>query len=270
MSASDKVFAGSIPDMYDAYMVPLIFEEYAAQMAQRVAAARPQTVLETAAGTGALTRALADLLSAQARYAVTDLNEPMLQRAAQRQGDDPRIVWWQTDAMSLPFDDYSFDAVCCQFGAMFFPDRVGAYREARRVLREDGQFHFNVWDDIRHNEFAREVTEVASGLFPSDPPLFLARTPHGYHDIRRIEADLRAAGFSEIRIDTVERRSVAPTPRAAAIAFCQGTPLRSEIEARDAGTVDKVTDLAAQAIARKYGDGPISGKMQAHVVFARP
>ena len=269
MSASDKVFAGSIPDIYDAYIVPLNFEGYSADMARRVAEARPRDVLETAAGTGALTRALASLLSAQARYAVTDLNEPMLQRAAQRQGEDPRIGWPQADAISLPFDDDSFDVVCCQFGAMFFTDRVAAYRETRRVLRVGGQFHFSVWDHIRHNDFAREVTDVASGVFPSDRPLFLARTPHGYHDIERIEADLREAGFSEVSIDTLERRSTAPTPRVPAIAYCQGTPLRSEIEARDAGAVEKVTDLASQAIGRKYGEGPVSGKMQAHVIFAR-
>src|SRR5579871_3745647 len=173
MSASDKVFSGSIADNYDTYLVPMIFEGYAADLAQRVAEAKPRAILETAAGTGALTRALAVLLPAQTSYTVTDLNEPMLQRAAQRQGNDPRIIWRQVDAMSLPFDDDSFDAVCCQFGAMFFPDRVTAYRETRRVLRADGRFHFSVWDDIRHNEFARVVTETAAGLFPSDPPLFL-------------------------------------------------------------------------------------------------
>jgi hypothetical protein len=113
------------------------------------------------------------------------------------------------------------------------------------------------------------VTDVASEVFPSDPPLFLARTPHGYYEIERIEADLRQAGFWEVSIDTVERRSAAPTPRVPAVAYCQGTPLRSEIEARDAGAVEKVTDLASKAIGRKYGEGPVSGKMQAHVVFAR-
>ena len=224
MSASERVFGGSIAEIYDAYIVPLNFEGYAADMARRVANARPRDVLETAAGTGALTRALASLLSSQAHYAVTDLNEPMLQRAAQRQGKDPRISWRQADAISLPFDDDNFDVVCCQFGAMFFPDRVAAYREARRVLRVAGQFHFSVWDHIRHNDFAREVTEVTSGVFPSDPPLFLARTPHGYYEIERIEADLREAGFSEVSIDTVERRSTASTPRVPAIAYSTALP----------------------------------------------
>ena len=108
------------------YLVPLIFQAYASDLAPRVAQAAPAQVLETAAGTGVLTRALAPLLRADARYTVTDLNQPMLDRAAARQGSDQRIIWQQADALHLPFSDDSFDAVCCQFGAMFFPDRVAA------------------------------------------------------------------------------------------------------------------------------------------------
>ncbi len=269
MSGSDKVFAGSIPEIYDAYIVPLNFEEYASDLAQRVCESNPGHVLETAAGTGALTRALAPLLAPTARYVVSDLNEPMLQWAASRQGADPRIAWRQADAVHLPFERAAFDVVCCQFGVMFFPDRVAAFREVIRVLRPGGRFHFSVWDSIEYNDFAREVTHAAYAFFPADPPLFLARTPHGYHDVRRIEAELREAGFSDIVIETVERRSTAPSPRIPAIAYCQGTPLRNEIEARNPKALDAVTQLATDAIARKYGDGPVSGKMQAHVVAAQ-
>ena len=178
------------------------------------------------------------------------------------------MIWQQSDALKLPFDDESFDAVCCQFGVMFFPDRIAGYREARRVLRTDGHFYFNVWDRIEENDFARVVTEVAGKVFPENPPLFLARTPHGYHNVNLIEADLRAAGFSTIRIETVTRTSVAPTPQHPAIAYCQGTPLRNEIEARDEAALERVTTLASEAIARIFGDGAVSGKIQAHVVTA--
>ena len=173
---------------------------------------------------------------------ITDLNQPMLDRAIARQAPDPRIMWKQADAMQLPFESESFDAVCCQFGVMFFPDRVAGYREALRVLRPGGRFFLNVWDRIEDNDFARVVTETVSNIFPSDPPLFLARTPHGYHDVDAIEADLRAAGFLTIQIETVARSSVAPSPRHPAIAYCQGTPLRNEIEARDAAGLESVTD----------------------------
>jgi SAM-dependent methyltransferase len=149
-----------------------------------------------------VTRALAPLLRADARYTVTDLNQPMLDRAAARQPSDHRIVWRQADALNLPFSDGSFDAVCCQFGVMFFPDRIAGYRETLRVLKPEGVFAFNVWDRIEDNEFARVVTDAAGAIFPDDPPLFLARTPHGYHDVAKIKDDLGAAGFSNVEIVT--------------------------------------------------------------------
>jgi SAM-dependent methyltransferase len=194
MTDSDKVFAGSIPAFYDTYLVPLIFEAYANDLAERAAARAPKTVLETAAGSGVVTRALAARLAANARYTVTDLNQPMLDHAANRQGPDDRITWRQADALDLPFDDASFDAAVCQFGVMFFPDRVAGYAEARRVLKPGGAFLFNVWDQIDANEFADVVTEAAASVFPDDPPRFLARTPHGYHEMDLIREELGKAG----------------------------------------------------------------------------
>ncbi len=269
MPAIDKLFAGSIPEIYDTYMVPLIFEGYARDLARRVAETAPALVLETAAGTGVVTRALAPLLEKDADYAVTDLNSSMLDKAAARQGADARITWQPADALSLPFAPESFDVVACQFGVMFFPDRIGGYRETLRVLRPRGHFVFNVWDRIEANDFARIVTEAAAAVFPGDPPRFLARTPHGYHDVALIEAELRTAGFTAVEITTLRLRSDAPDARTPAMAYCQGTPLRNEIEARDPSALTIVTDRAAREIAQMYGEGPVSGHIQAHVIVAR-
>ncbi len=268
MAESDKVFAGSIPKFYDTLMVPLIFEAYAIDMAALVATSSPGAVLETAAGSGVVTRLLAPKLRADARYVVTDLNQPMLDYAASRQGSDSRIEWWQADALKLPFEDASFDVVCCQFGAMFFPNRVAGYAEARRVLRPGGRFVFNVWDRIEENAFADEVTNAVATVFPHDPPRFLARTPHGYNDVELIRADLTGAGFTNITIETREKLSCAPSAREAATAYCQGTPLRNEIEARDASLLALATDRATEAIASRHGEGLVAGKIQAHVIMA--
>ncbi|MCA8020240.1 class I SAM-dependent methyltransferase [Burkholderia metallica] len=268
MTEHDKVFAGSIPKSYDTLMVPLIFDAYAADMAELVAASSPGSVLETAAGSGAVTRALAPKLRIGARYVVTDLNQPMLDYAAARQGADNRIEWRQADALDLPFEDASFDVVCCQFGAMFFPDRIAGYAEARRVLKPGGRFVFSVWDRIEENAFADDVTHAVAALFPRDPPRFLARTPHGYHDVARIREDLARAGFAHIEVETRAKVSCAPSARDVATAYSLGTPLRNEIEARDTELLQLAVDRAAELIASRHGEGPVSGKIQAHVIVA--
>lgn len=265
MSETDKKFTGSIPDIYDDYLVPLIFTSFAQDMAQKVAAHHPQAVLETAAGSGVVTRALAPMLDDGARYCVTDLNPPMLDRARRSQPVDGRIEWQQADAMALPFEDGAFDAVCCQFGVMFLPDKGAGFGEAHRVLRKGGQFVFNVWDRIEENAFAQSVTQTATRLFPDDPPVFLARTPHGYHDIAQIEGDLRQAGFREIAVQTVTEMSRAEDPHAPAIAYCQGTPLRVELEKREPDALDTIIHAAGEEIRATFGDGPVEGKIQAHV-----
>jgi len=268
MLETDKVFAGSIPEYYDRYMVPLIFEPYAADIAQRAASFSPSAVLEIAAGSGVVTRALAPRLSPGARYVVTDLNQPMLDYAASRQPPDPRIKWRQADALALPFEDASFDLVCCQFGAMFFPDRSSGYREAKRVLKSGGIFLFNVWDRIEENVFADDVTNALARMFPNDPPRFLARTPHGYHDTTLIRSELEGAGFSRVAIETRAEQSRASSPRIPAVAYCQGTVLRTEIEAREPGKLEAATDYAASAIANRHGPGEVAAKIQAHVIVA--
>ena len=268
MLETDKVFTGSIPENYDRYMVPLIFEPYAADLAQRAASLSPSAVLEIAAGTGVVTRALAPRLSSSASYVVTDLNQPMLDYAASRLASDRRITWQQADALALPFEDAAFDLACCQFGAMFFPDRSKAYREARRVLKPGGRYLFNVWDRIEENVFADDVTNALAKMFPSDPPRFLARTPHGYHDTALIRRELEEAGFSQVAIETRAEQSRASSPRIPAVAYCQGTVLRTEIEARAPEKLDAATDSAASAIAERHGSGDVAAKIQAHIIVA--
>ena len=264
----DKVFAGSIPEIYERLMVPLIFEPYARDLAARLAVTNPRAVLETAAGTGVVTRALVSALPAETRLTITDLNQPMLDHAKSRQPADSRITWRQADALALPFEDRSFDAVACQFGAMFFPDKVKGYKEAYRVLKPGGHFFFNVWDRIEENDFADVVTQALAEVFPQDPPRFMARTPHGYHDEKQIREELKAAGFANVTVDAVDARSKAPSPRDPAVAYCQGTPLRNEIEARGMPGLEEATNIAADAMTRRYGSGAVDGRIRAFVISA--
>ena len=232
LAQSDKAFTGSIPELYERHLVPLIFEPYARDLAERIAAKDPMHVLEIAAGTGVVTRALASRLPTT-RIVATDLNAPMLEHAKTRIGQNNRVEWQTADAQDLPFNDESFDAVVCQFGAMFFPDKERAFTEAHRVLKRATRYYFSVWDKISANEFADVVTQAVGDMFPDDPPRFLARTPHGHHDIENLKQHLRAAGFANIAAEAVEARSKAASPREVAIAYVQGTPLRNEVEVRD-------------------------------------
>ena len=263
---TDKGFTDSIPGLYESHLVPLIFEPYAADLAKRLASRSLTRVLEIAAGTGVVTRKLAAALPANVSIVATDLNQPMLDQAAAI-GTQRAVEWRQADAMQLPFDDASFDAIVCQFGVMFFPDKAKAFAEARRVLRPGAVFIFNVWDRIEQNEFADVVTTALESVFPGDPPRFMARVPHGYHDRSVIERDLVAGGFgARSLLQTIAERSRAESARIPAIAYCQGTPLRNEIEARDRARLGEATDIAANAIARRFGPGRVNGKIQAHIV----
>ena len=266
LPGTDKVFAGNIPAIYESHLVPLIFEPYAADLVKRVALKSPAQVLEIAAGTGVLTRHLAALLPETAFIMATDLNQPMLDHASSI-GTKRPVKWRQADAMQLPFADGTFDAVVCQFGAMFFPVKAKAFAEARRVLRPGGVFLFSVWDRIEENEFADVVATTVAAMFPDDPPRFLARTPHGYYERDQLERDVEAAGFTALaEINTIAARSRAESPYTVAFAYCQGTPLRNEIEARDASRLAEATDLSTEAIISRFGPGPVDGKIQAITV----
>jgi SAM-dependent methyltransferase len=265
----DKVFSGSVPQLYEELMVPMLFAPYAQDLAlraQRRTSSAGSALLEIAAGTGVVTRALADQLPASASIVATDLNQPMLDQAA-RIGTSRPVTWRQANAMQLPFPDASFDAVLCQFGVMFFPDRPRAYAEARRVLRPGGAFLFSTWDRIELSEITDTVQRAVIDLYPRDPPRFMARTPHGYFDPQIIAGDLERAGFGAAAIITpLSAPSRALSARHAARAICQGTPMRAEIEAQGPGELDRATAAAEDAVVRRFGRGAVEGQMSALIL----
>ena len=262
MTSADSLFSGSIPELYDKYLGPLLFQDYADDLAEQLSRRGAEDVLEIAAGTGIVTRALARLLPA-ARIAATDLNQAMLDRAAGNTAPS-RVAWRQADAQDLPFSDAAFDTVVCQFGLMFFPDRTKAYGQVRRVLKPGGRFLFNVWDRIENNPLSKAVGDALAERYPKDPPRFLERTPYGYFDIGAIGVELEAVGFREIEVTTVPKRSRASSARESAIGLCQGTPLRGEIEARAPGDLAAATNAVAAWLEKQFGAGPIDVPMQAH------
>ncbi len=255
----DAQFVGSIPDVYERLLVPLAFADPAARLVEMVSQLEPGDVLETAAGTGVVTRALRGRLP-MAAITATDLNEAMLVEAQQYSGGLPSVDWQRADAQALPFEDASFDVVVCQFGVMFFPEKHAGFGEARRVLRSGGRFVFNVWDSLEVNHFGAVVHRVVTEAAPESPPEFLARTPYGYFDRDRLVADLEDVGFRvDLQVcDGVNRG----TAQDVATGFCQGTPFRNELDARPGLGATRATALVAEALAAEFGDGDVDGVIE--------
>ncbi|WP_064710676.1 class I SAM-dependent methyltransferase [Rhizobium bangladeshense] len=266
-AASPPPFAAGIADVYQALLVPILFEPYASEMAIVAERSKPVSVLEVAAGTGALTRALRLRLDPAAEIVATDLSQAMIDVGAPTLTMS-RTHWMHADAQDLPFAHLMFDLVACQFGVMFFPDRPKAYGEAKRVLRSGGRFLFSTWDSLAANEFARCVDESLASLFASDPPDFLRRLPYSYFDPSSIEAEVASAGFEAVSCKRVELTSSAATAHDVAAAFCQGTPLSGEIELRAPDRMSEIVDEVTERVASRHGSRPY-GSMSALIVVGR-
>ncbi len=251
MASTDLAFTGSVPQNYDRYMGPLLFRPYAAEVARRAQALSPGRILETAAGTGIVTEALAHALPG-ALIVATDLNPDMLAIAAGKLGPG-RAELRQADALDLPFDDGSFDLVVCQFGVMFYPDKPKGASEARRVLGDGGTYLAIIWDKIERNPVSQVLAEAVAAEFPDDPPRFLERAPFGYADPALIERDLRSGGFTDVAIETVKLSSRV-NAKEAAMAMCAGSPMTAEIAERGDDAVERATLAAERALQQFDGE----------------
>jgi ubiquinone/menaquinone biosynthesis C-methylase UbiE len=265
--STDVKFAGSVPTLYERHLGPIMFAPYATDTASRLSDLRSGSLLELAAGTGAVTRELARVLPPEVRIVATDLNQGMLDIAAARP-IARSVAWKQADLRKLPFGDREFDAAVCQFGVMFLPDKVAAHREVRRVLVPGGRFLFAVWDRLDANPLSLVGAREVARLFSHDPPDFFERMPFGYHDARAIREEVERAGFTHVDVEVVEK-VVPATSEGAAIGLCQGTPLRGEIEARAPERLEEVTEAVRVALEAHYGGKTFEHRMSALVVTAR-
>jgi len=266
MSHTHSVFKGNIPKNYDQFMRPF-FEEYALDLAKRAADIKPTSILEIAAGTGIATRYLRDNLSPDIRIIATDLNEEMIKHAQHTLADIQNVEFMTADAMALPFSDNSFDLVICQFGVMFFPDKIAAFKETLRALREGGYFLFNVWDSMEHNEMTATVVEALTTYFPKNPPAFFD-VPFGWYQLDDIKSSLRKAGFVDIDFSFQSRMCQYESAYDAAIGHILGTPLNVELTKRNNVSLVDIVSHVTEFIAERFGERPKATRMQAIVVSA--
>ncbi|MBM3577660.1 MAG: methyltransferase domain-containing protein [Alphaproteobacteria bacterium] len=259
-------FVGDIPTHYDRSLGPVIFEDYAADIARRVAESAATDVLETAAGTGIVRRKLRDALGPQARLTATDLNEPMLKVAKSKFGSGEQVTFRPADATALPFDDGAFDAIVCQFGLMFFPDKDLAHREARRLLRPSGRYFFSVWDSPRYNPFPRLGLKVIERFFPGDPPQFLA---FSCAEIDPIKESLLGAGFTDITVSVQSRVKDVANPVDFAKGLVFGSPLFEQLRERGGVCAETIVEALAKRLTEELGQNPMRLPMQAILYEAR-
>jgi SAM-dependent methyltransferase len=261
-------FVGGIPENYDSCLGPVLFAGYAEDIARRAAAEPTAAVLELAAGTGIVTRTLRDALPADAQLMATDLNAPMLEIARRKFAPGETVDFRPADAMALPFADASFDLVVCQFGVMFFPDRVAALCEARRVLKPGGRYLFNVWASLEANPFADIASRVGAEIFPENPPTFY-RVPFGYADPEIVSAEVAKAGLRVAHVERVKLdRPVKDWP-AFAHGLVHGNPLIAEIESRGTASADEVVARLLSALRERFGAGATSMPLEAIVFDVR-
>ena len=268
MTDKSASFTGSIPEHYDTYSGPAIFDRWAEDFVRRLPARIDGDVLETACGTGILTRRLRDRLPPGARLVATDLNGAMLEYARRRLGGPSGVEWETADAVALPFPDRSFRAVVCQLGIMFVPDKAAAMREARRVLAPGGLFAFLVWDRLDSNPHAQATGDAITALAPNDPVASFINIPYGFDDEPLIRRLLVESGFTGVQIERAEIEIVSPTARSLAIGTVRGTPRALMLEERGI-SLDAVIDAVAVALARVGGDNPYRSPGHALVVMAR-
>jgi ubiquinone/menaquinone biosynthesis C-methylase UbiE len=265
--SGNAAFTGNIPEFYDKGLGPMIFVDYADEMARRAAALNPMRVLEIAAGTGIVTRRLRDQLPARAHLTATDLNPPMLEVARKKFRDGEKVEFQPADAMALPFPDGSFDLAVCQFGVMFYPDKDKSHREVLRVLKPGGHYLMSVWDSHGYNPFARIAQDVVERLLPEDPPQFY-RVPMSCHQIDPLKEALIGAGFGEINIAVVPVTKEIPEAKGFARAMVFGNPLADQVRARGSDP-EKLVDAILQGLHREFGADPGRMPLQAIMFSAK-
>ena len=268
MAERNAAFVGSIPANYDRYLGPLFFHDYADDLVARVETKPGLRVLETACGTGIVTERLAARLAGQGMLVTTDLNEPMMVHAEQRLGAGARLEWRQADATALPFDDRSFDAVVCQFGLMFYPDKALGVREAFRVLRAGGRYVFNVWDSLLQNPAPRIAHETVASFFPTDAPQFYS-VPFSLAETGTVSGWLRDAGFGDVDPVAVAKTGTSPSAAEAAIGLIEGNPIYAAIMERKPEALVDIKAAVARNVAAQLGDRPVRAPLRAFVFTAR-
>lgn len=263
--ATNISFGGSIPEKYDKYLTPLFFEPYADDLISRIKGREYDSILELACGTGRVTMNLRREFPGS-KLTATDINPDMLS-VARKNVTHPNVVWDTVDMQEIPFDDSSYDLIVCQFGVMFVPDKVKAFKEIYRVLKPGGRFVFNVWESFQRNLVSYHTDQVINSFFGEDPVMFI-QIPFSYHNKTEIGNHLQNGGFSDFSFDHVKREMDRINAGDASIGLIEGNPSINAINERKPELLDEIRMRLKATLAENFGDNPMKYSLEAIVCEA--
>jgi ubiquinone/menaquinone biosynthesis C-methylase UbiE len=242
------------PDNYEFYQVPSVFEPLARIFLDRIRLKPGERVLDVACGTGIVARLAAPAVAPEGSVVGVDLNADMLAVARRKSAEAGLgIEWRQGEAGSLPCADGGFDAVLCQQGLQFFPDRLGALKEMRRVMADGGRLGLSVWRSVDHSPCHRAIADSLAVRFgPDVVRRFLAIFSFG--DEQALRRHVEQVGFSEIEIGTLVVRRHLLAPAQSVPGLLASTPVGPDVAALPAGVRDMIVSEVADRL-QEYRDG---------------
>lgn len=188
--------SGTPAEIYERHMVPAIFSRWAPDLLQAARVQTGERVLDVACGTGAVTRLLAERVGLTGNVVSLDINPGML-AVARRTVLGPNIEWLESSALDMPLPDATFDAVVCQQGLQFFPDRPAALSEMRRVLKPGGRLALACWRSIEHTP---GYLALEQALARRIGPEKAALPPFSFGDAAALRGIVVGARFREVNL----------------------------------------------------------------------
>jgi ubiquinone/menaquinone biosynthesis C-methylase UbiE len=263
---------GSAPEMYQRYLVPAMTALWAIDLVDQAAPRPGERVLDVACGTGVVARVAAERVGSTGRVAALDINPGMLAVARSLPvAPGAGIEWHEGSVLALPFPDAAFDAVLCQLGLQFFPDRTAALREMRRVLAPEGRLAVSVFGPIEHTP-ATHALSNALDRHVGPGASVAKRTEHELADTEALRTLVTSAGFRGVAIHTASKLARFPSPTDYVRIQLAATPLASLVAQQDAsrreGLVGALIEDVSAALAPYVGSDGLIAPWELHTVLA--
>jgi ubiquinone/menaquinone biosynthesis C-methylase UbiE len=264
---------GSAPELYERYLVPATTAVWAPDLIERAGLQAGERVLDVACGTGIVARLAAAQVGSTGRVAGLDLNAGMLEMARSLQDrTGSSIAWHHGSVLAMPFPDAAFDAVLCQLGLQFFPDRPTALQETHRVLAPGGRLALNVYSAIERNPAPRALADALDRHLDPSASAF-KRAEHVLADAETVRTLVGGAGFRDPEVHAVTKTIRFPSPREWVRIQLAATPLATVVGQMESGQRTALLEALVKDVGRALepyvDERGLAFPQEGHVVLAR-